>query len=85
VKLSILGARVIDPTSQLDQVTDLHLEAGKIVGTMDRDGTTHDAMTALQQRWNQNHWLLQYDLMFGKGYALDRMGMSGLGTGDSEQ
>ena len=31
MKLSILGARVIDPTSQLDQVTDLHLEAGKIV------------------------------------------------------
>ena len=31
MKLSILGARVIDPSSQLDQVTDLHLEAGKIV------------------------------------------------------
>ena len=31
MKLSILGARVIDPTSHLDQVTDLHLEAGKIV------------------------------------------------------
>ena len=31
MKLSILGARVIDPTSQLDQVTDLHLEAGKII------------------------------------------------------
>jgi dihydroorotase len=31
VKLSILGARVIDPASGLDQVTDLHMEAGKIV------------------------------------------------------
>jgi len=31
VKLSILGARVIDPASGLDQVTDLHLDAGKIV------------------------------------------------------
>jgi dihydroorotase len=31
VKLSILGARVIDPASGLDQVTDLHLEAGKII------------------------------------------------------
>lgn len=30
MKLSILGARVIDPSSGLDQVTDLHLEAGKI-------------------------------------------------------
>jgi dihydroorotase len=31
VTLSILGARVIDPTSGLDQVTDLHIDAGKIV------------------------------------------------------
>ena len=31
MKLSILGARVIDPASGLDQVTDLHLDAGKIV------------------------------------------------------
>jgi dihydroorotase len=31
VKLSILGARVIDPASGLDTVTDLHLEAGKIL------------------------------------------------------
>ncbi|KEZ71970.1 dihydroorotase, partial [Pseudomonas syringae pv. syringae FF5] len=30
VKLSILGARVIDPVSGLDQITDLHLEAGKL-------------------------------------------------------
>ena len=32
----------------------------------------------LQQQWSANHWLLQYDLMFGKGYALSRMGMEGL-------
>ncbi len=31
MKLSILGARVIDPSSGLDQVTDLHLEAGKLI------------------------------------------------------
>jgi dihydroorotase len=31
VKLSILGARVIDPISGLDKVTDLHLEGGKII------------------------------------------------------
>ena len=31
MKLSILGARVIDPASGLDTVTDLHLEAGKIL------------------------------------------------------
>ncbi len=31
MKLSIIGARVIDPSSGLDQVSDLHLEAGKIV------------------------------------------------------
>ena len=31
MKLSILGARVIDPASGLDTVTNLHLEAGKIL------------------------------------------------------
>ncbi|EPN58186.1 dihydroorotase, partial [Pseudomonas syringae pv. actinidiae ICMP 19079] len=31
MKLSILGARVIDPASGLDQTTDLHIEAGKLV------------------------------------------------------
>ncbi|HCN45073.1 MAG TPA: dihydroorotase, partial [Pseudomonas sp.] len=29
--LSILGARVIDPNSGLDQVTDLHVDGGKIL------------------------------------------------------
>ena len=28
--ISILGARVIDPNSGLDQVTDLHLDGGRI-------------------------------------------------------
>ena len=32
MKLSILGARVIDPASGLDTVTDIHIEACKIVG-----------------------------------------------------
>ena len=31
MKLSILGARVIDPSSGMDQVTDIHVEACKIV------------------------------------------------------
>ena len=31
MKLSILGARVIDPASGLDQVTDIHIEACKII------------------------------------------------------
>lgn len=31
MSISILGARVIDPHSGLDQVTDLHLDAGRIV------------------------------------------------------
>ena len=47
---------------------------------MNRDGTTTQEPTALQQQWSANHWLLQYDLMFGKGYALSRMGMEGLET-----
>ena len=43
---------------------------------MEPDGSTTLEPTAFQQRWNSEHWLLQYDLMFGKGYALDRMGLS---------
>ena len=43
--------------------------------TMNRNGTTTLTPTELQQRWAQNHWMLQYDLMFGKGYALNRMGL----------
>lgn len=43
---------------------------------MNRDGSTTLEPTELQKRWNQEQWMLQYDLMFGKGYALDRMGLS---------
>ena len=47
---------------------------------MEPDGSTTLEPTAFQQRWNSEHWLLQYDLMFGKGYALDRMGLSAFST-----
>ena len=43
--------------------------------TMNLDGTTTLEPTEFQQRWIQEHWMLQYDLMFGKGYALTRMGL----------
>lgn len=43
--------------------------------TMNLDGTTTLEPTEFQQRWTQEHWMLQYDLMFGKGYALTRMGL----------
>ena len=46
--------------------------------TMQEDGTTSNELTPLQQKWSDEHWLLQYDLMFGKGYALGRMGLEGL-------
>ncbi len=36
-----------------------------------------------QQRWSAEHWLLQYDLMFGRGYALQRMGLAGLSGVDT--
>lgn len=37
------------------------------------DGTTtHADLTEEQEQWFQNHWLLQYDLMFGEEYALTR-------------
>ena len=47
--------------------------AGK---TVNWDGTISDSLTPQQERWRNNHWLLQYDLMFGEGYALDRMGIT---------
>lgn len=35
------------------------------------DGTATDAdLTEEQEQWFKNHWLLQYDLMFGNEYAL---------------
>ena len=43
--------------------------------TMNLDGTTTLEPAEFQQRWTQEHWMLQYDLMFGKGYALTRMGL----------
>ena len=43
--------------------------------TVDWDGKMHRGLTQRQAAWRQDHWLLQYDLMFGKGYALDRMGL----------
>ena len=43
--------------------------------TMNLDGTATLEPTEFQQRWTQEHWMLQYDLMFGKGYALTRMGL----------
>ena len=43
--------------------------------TVNWDGTVGRGITGRQAAWRQDHWLLQYDLMFGKGYALDRMGL----------
>lgn len=44
--------------------------------TLNRDGTATETLTAFQEQWNRNHWLLQYDLMFGREYALERMGIA---------
>ena len=51
--------------------------------TMNLDGTTTQEPTEFQQRWSAEHWLLQYDLMFGRGYALQRMGLAGLSGVDT--
>ena len=47
---------------------------GQRIGVMATLPTTLEP-TEFQQRWTQEHWMLQYDLMFGKGYALTRMGL----------
>ena len=48
---------------------------------LEKDGTASNELTPLQQKWSDEHWLLQYDLMFGKGYALSRMGLEELSEG----
>ena len=55
------------------QVADRAYTRGVVV---QKDGSTTLEPSQLQQQWNQEHWLLQYDLMFGKEYALDRMGLA---------
>lgn len=35
MKISILGGRIIDPSNEIDQVADLHIAAGKVVGVGD--------------------------------------------------
>jgi phosphoglycerol transferase MdoB-like AlkP superfamily enzyme len=42
--------------------------------TVQPDGSTSDTLTPEQESWYSNHWLLQYDLMFGKEYALEDAG-----------
>lgn len=44
--------------------------------TVNWDGSQASGLTPRQSLWRQDHWLLQYDLMFGEGYALERMGVS---------
>ena len=39
------------------------------------DGSIQQTPTERQLQWSQTHWLLQYDLMFGKEYALKEMGL----------
>ena len=48
---------------------------------LEKDGTASTELTPLQQKWSDEHWLLQYDLMFGKGYALSRMGLESIAEG----
>jgi phosphoglycerol transferase MdoB-like AlkP superfamily enzyme len=40
--------------------------------TIEPDGSASTELTEQQQTWYDNHWMLQYDLMFGKEYALDQ-------------
>ena len=44
---------------------------------MNLDGTTTQTPSSLQESWSQKHWLLQYDLMFGKD-VYKRQGHCGL-------
>ena len=43
--------------------------------TVGWDGAASCGLTPRQQSWREKHWLLQYDLMFGDGYAAGRMGL----------
>ena len=52
---------------------------------MNLNGTTTQQPSSLQSAWSQKHWMLQYDLMFGKGYALSRMGMEDLNRSQTDK
>ena len=39
--------------------------------TVDPDGTITQQLTDEQMEWYQNHWLLEYDLLFGQEYLLE--------------
>ena len=52
---------------------------------MNRNGTTTQQPSSLQSAWSQKHWMLQYDLMFGRGYALSRMGMEDLNGSQTDK
>jgi len=78
VSLSILGARVIDPATGLDQVTDLHISEGKLV-----------AMGAAPAGFSPNHTLEANGLIAAPGLvdlsvALREPGYSRKGTIASE-
>ena len=72
---SILGLVVNVRTHSPYPPSSLYKRISVAVTTMNLDGTTTLEPTEFQQRWTQEHWMLQYDLMFGKGYALTRMGL----------
>ena len=38
---------------------------------MNPDGSFSNELTEEQRVWYQNHWLLEYDLLFGQEYFLD--------------
>lgn len=44
--------------------------------TINPDVSVSRELTVGQAEWNKNHWLLEYDLMFGEAYALARMGLT---------
>ena len=78
MSLSILGARVIDPATGLDQVTDLHISEGKLV-----------AMGAAPAGFSPNHTLEANGLIAAPGLvdlsvALREPGYSRKGTIASE-
>ena len=39
--------------------------------TVNPDGSFSNELTEEQRVWYQNHWLLEYDLLFGQEYFLD--------------
>ena len=85
VMMELFGLRSARSTSSSLAVSCGPPSRANTRGTIHGSGRHHHPASPPRssRSWSDEHWLLQYDLMFGKGYALSRMGVAGLSGMDT--